>query len=126
MIASFAIHEHAPPRCRFYVAQIRTGLGPLWSFLPEGALDHVPYAYLHSTQAVPRVWWYSVPLYHLPFSKSIRRWRAPGAEAETIVSAADDSRLSRRRGLRARSTVYHREEASRLGRHTRPTLIVSM
>jgi len=37
-------------------AQIRRHLGPLWQWLPEGALYHDPNAYLHSTaQALPVV-----------------------------------------------------------------------
>jgi hypothetical protein len=36
--------------------QIRRHLGPLWKWLPEGALVHDPNAYLHSTaQALPVV-----------------------------------------------------------------------
>jgi hypothetical protein len=30
------------------VDQIRRHLGPLWKWLPEGALEHDPSAYLHS------------------------------------------------------------------------------
>jgi len=31
---------------RFYLDQVRKDLGPLWEWLPEGGLDHDPYAYL--------------------------------------------------------------------------------
>ena len=34
---------------RFFVDRARKDLGPLWEFLPEGALEHDPYAYLKST-----------------------------------------------------------------------------
>ncbi|MDX1578881.1 MAG: radical SAM protein, partial [Gemmatimonadota bacterium] len=33
----------------FYVDRVRKDLGPLWDYLPEGALEHDPYAYLKST-----------------------------------------------------------------------------
>jgi len=33
---------------RFYRARVRKNLGPLWQWLPEGALYHDPYAYLNS------------------------------------------------------------------------------
>jgi hypothetical protein len=35
----------------FYLDQIREGLGPLLSFLPEGALHHDPNAYLRSVES---------------------------------------------------------------------------
>jgi hypothetical protein len=35
----------------FYVEQVRQDLGPLWEWLPEGALDHDPNAYLKSEDA---------------------------------------------------------------------------
>ncbi len=34
---------------QFYVDRVKNDLGPLWDFLPEGALEHDPYAYLKST-----------------------------------------------------------------------------
>jgi hypothetical protein len=34
-------------------AQVRTHLGPLWEWLPKGALRHDPQAYLHSGAAHP-------------------------------------------------------------------------
>ncbi len=34
---------------QFYVDRVRRDLGPLWDFLPAGALEHDPYAYLRST-----------------------------------------------------------------------------
>jgi hypothetical protein len=34
----------------FYVEQVRQDLGPLWEWLPEGALDHDPNAYLKSEE----------------------------------------------------------------------------
>lgn len=39
----------------FYVARVRRELGPLYQYLPDGALRHDPNAYLHSTvtDAVP-------------------------------------------------------------------------
>ena len=33
---------------QFYVNQVRKGLGPLWEWLPKGALHHDPNAYLKS------------------------------------------------------------------------------
>jgi hypothetical protein len=40
---------------KFYVDRARNDLGPLWEFLPQGALEHDPYAYLKSTgHAAPR------------------------------------------------------------------------
>jgi len=40
---------------QFYVDRARNDLGPLWEFLPQGALEHDPYAYLKSTgHAAPR------------------------------------------------------------------------
>ncbi len=38
----------------FYVDRVRKDLGPLWEFLPEGALEHDPYAYLKSLGPVAR------------------------------------------------------------------------
>jgi hypothetical protein len=35
---------------QFYVDQVRKDLGPLWEWLPEGALHHDPNAYLKSTE----------------------------------------------------------------------------
>lgn len=35
---------------QFYVDRVRSDLGPLWDFLPHGALDHNPFAYLQSTR----------------------------------------------------------------------------
>ncbi|MDH3733562.1 MAG: radical SAM protein [Gemmatimonadota bacterium] len=43
---------------QFYVDRVRNDLGPLWDYLPEGALEHDPYAYLKSmgsTTAEPAV-----------------------------------------------------------------------
>jgi hypothetical protein len=39
----------------FFVNRIRRDLGPLWHWLPEGALDHDPCAYLKSTERPPLV-----------------------------------------------------------------------
>ena len=36
---------------QFYVDRVRNDLGPLWDFLPDGALEHDPYAYLASERA---------------------------------------------------------------------------
>ena len=36
---------------QFYVDRVRNDLGPMWEFLPEGALEHNPYAYLESTKS---------------------------------------------------------------------------
>jgi len=33
----------------FYAERIRRELGPAYDFLPEGALEHDPNAYLHAT-----------------------------------------------------------------------------
>jgi hypothetical protein len=33
----------------FYVERVKRDLGPLWEFLPAGALRHDPNAYLHKT-----------------------------------------------------------------------------
>ena len=33
----------------FYTARLKHDLGPLWDYLPEGALEHDAHAYLHST-----------------------------------------------------------------------------
>jgi hypothetical protein len=38
---------------RFYVGRMRKELGPLWRWLPNGALDHDPRAYLKSERANP-------------------------------------------------------------------------
>ena len=38
---------------QFYVDRVKHDLGPLWEYLPEGALEHDPYAYLKSTGGVP-------------------------------------------------------------------------
>ena len=35
---------------QFYLDRVRKDLGPLWEFLPDGALRHDPNAYLHKTQ----------------------------------------------------------------------------
>lgn len=35
---------------QFYIDRLRTELGPLWQWLPEGALQHDPNAYLKSSQ----------------------------------------------------------------------------
>jgi hypothetical protein len=37
----------------FYVGQVRRDLGPLWDWLPEGALEHDHHAYLKSEDARP-------------------------------------------------------------------------
>ena len=37
----------------FYVERIRKSLGPLWEWLPEGAVSHDPNAYLTETEALP-------------------------------------------------------------------------
>ena len=39
----------------FYAARIRRELGPAYQFLPEGALEHDPNAYLHATATEARV-----------------------------------------------------------------------
>jgi hypothetical protein len=36
---------------RFYLDMVRRDLGPLWEWLPQGALDHDPNAYSHSERA---------------------------------------------------------------------------
>jgi hypothetical protein len=36
---------------QFYVDRVKRDLGPLWEYLPDGALEHDPYAYLASTGA---------------------------------------------------------------------------
>jgi len=36
---------------QFYVDRVRNDLGPMWEFLPEGALEHNSYAYLESTKS---------------------------------------------------------------------------
>ncbi len=33
---------------QFYVDRVKNDLGPLWDYLPEGALEHDPYAYMKS------------------------------------------------------------------------------
>ena len=33
---------------QFYVDRVKNDLGPLWEYLPEGALEHDPYAYMKS------------------------------------------------------------------------------
>jgi hypothetical protein len=38
----------------FYLAQMKKDLGPLWQWLPEGALDHDPNAYLRSVEPSAR------------------------------------------------------------------------
>ncbi len=38
----------------FYVERVRRDLGPLWEWLPVGALDHDPNAYLRSADARPQ------------------------------------------------------------------------
>jgi hypothetical protein len=38
----------------FYHHRIRTELGPLFTYLPEGAMMHDPNAYLKTSQAEPR------------------------------------------------------------------------
>ncbi len=35
---------------QFYVDRVRSDLGPLWEYLPEGALEHNPYEYLDSVK----------------------------------------------------------------------------
>jgi len=35
---------------QFYADRVRNDLGPLWEFLPEGALEHNPYEYLDSVK----------------------------------------------------------------------------
>jgi hypothetical protein len=37
----------------FYEERVRAGLGPLWQWLPEGAMYHDPYAYLKSAVQSP-------------------------------------------------------------------------
>lgn len=39
----------------FYTDRVRRDLGPFWSSLPDGALEHDPQAYLRSTEAEPAV-----------------------------------------------------------------------
>jgi hypothetical protein len=39
----------------FFDAQIRNDLGPFWSFLPPGALEHDPNAYLLAQSVRPSV-----------------------------------------------------------------------
>jgi len=39
----------------FFVNRVKRDLGPLWNWLPEGALDHDPCAYLRSTEAAQLV-----------------------------------------------------------------------
>ena len=34
---------------QFYIDRVKNDLGPLWEFLPEGAIEHDPYAYIKST-----------------------------------------------------------------------------
>ena len=34
---------------QFYIDRVKHDLGPLWEFLPEGAIEHDPYAYIKST-----------------------------------------------------------------------------
>ena len=34
---------------QFYIDQVREDLGPMWDWLPKGALSHDPNAYLNST-----------------------------------------------------------------------------
>ena len=34
---------------QFFIDRVKHDLGPLWEFLPEGALEHDPYAYLKRT-----------------------------------------------------------------------------
>jgi hypothetical protein len=36
---------------QFYVNRVKTELGPLWQWLPKGALNHDPHAYLKAEQA---------------------------------------------------------------------------
>ena len=36
---------------QFYIDRVRKDLGPMWEFLPDGALEHDPYAYLASERA---------------------------------------------------------------------------
>lgn len=36
---------------QFYIHRVRKDLGPMWQWLPEGALHHDPNAYLHSQKA---------------------------------------------------------------------------
>ncbi len=36
---------------QFYIDRVRKDLGPMWQWLPEGALHHDPNAYLHSQKA---------------------------------------------------------------------------
>jgi len=38
---------------QFYVERVRRDLGPLWQWLPEGALYHDHHAYLKSEEAQP-------------------------------------------------------------------------
>ena len=38
---------------RFYLSRVRADLGPLWRWLPEGALGHAPYADLAAEQGRP-------------------------------------------------------------------------
>lgn len=35
---------------QFYIDRVRNDLGPLWDFLPDGAIEHDPYAYLASVR----------------------------------------------------------------------------
>jgi len=39
----------------FFVSRVRHDLGPLWEWLPEGALHHDPQAYLKETDSQPMV-----------------------------------------------------------------------
>ena len=38
---------------KFYLDIIKEDLGPMWEWLPEGALDHDAYAYIKSQKAKP-------------------------------------------------------------------------
>jgi hypothetical protein len=38
----------------FYVQRVKRDLGALWQYLPEGALNHDPHAYMAAEAAKPR------------------------------------------------------------------------
>jgi hypothetical protein len=65
----------------FYRGRVREELGPLWSHLPEGALDHDPTAYLKKTEA--------------QCAKAVRV-RAAGRAATTAVAAVTPDELAAR------------------------------
>jgi hypothetical protein len=77
---------------QFYVDRARHDLGPLWEYLPDGALEHDPYAYLKSTgHADPR-----------PARAAVNSTRAPPRVSFAgSVSALRVSRRGPREGSRA-------------------------